>query len=46
MAWSSLHGFLSLRVVKHKAEWISWGDPKATAARISTALLEGVLRRP
>ena len=46
MAWSSLHGFLSLRLVKQKAEWISWGDPKATAAQICTALLEGVLRRP
>ena len=45
MAWSSLHGFLSLRVVKQKAQWISWGDPKATADQICTALLEGVLRR-
>jgi AcrR family transcriptional regulator len=44
MAWSSLHGFLSLRVVKLKAEWISWGDPKATAENICNALLEGVLR--
>ena len=43
MAWSTLHGFLSLRIVKQEDEWIRWGDPKTTAARICDALLEGVL---
>lgn len=47
MAWSALHGFLSLRIVKHENHWIRWGDPKATALRICDALLEGVLaKRP
>ncbi len=46
MAWSSLHGFLSLWVVKREDEWIQWGDPKRTAIRICDALLEGVLREP
>jgi AcrR family transcriptional regulator len=44
MAWSALHGFLSLHIVKHQDDWLKWGDPKATAARICNALLEGVLR--
>jgi AcrR family transcriptional regulator len=44
MAWSTLHGFLSLRIVKQDDEWIRWGDPQVTAARLCNALLEGVLR--
>jgi AcrR family transcriptional regulator len=44
MAWSALHGFLSLRIVKHQDDWLEWGDPKSTADRICSALLEGVLR--
>jgi AcrR family transcriptional regulator len=43
MAWSTLHGFLSLRIVKQDDDWIRWGDPKTTAARICDALLGGVL---
>jgi AcrR family transcriptional regulator len=45
MAWSSLHGFLSLRIVKQEYEWLEWGDPQTTATRICDALLEGMLRR-
>ena len=44
MAWSALHGFLSLRIVKQDDDWIRWGDPNTTSARICEALLEGVLR--
>jgi hypothetical protein len=44
MAWSTLHGFLSLRIVKQDDEWIRWGDPQVTATRLCNALLEGVLR--
>lgn len=44
MAWSALHGFLALRIVKEGDDWITWGDPKTTAKRICDALLEGVLR--
>jgi AcrR family transcriptional regulator len=43
MAWSTLHGLLSLRIVKQDDDWIRWGDPKTTAARICDALLGGVL---
>lgn len=45
MAWSSLHGFLALRIVKQGENWIRWGDPKVTASRICDALLDGALRR-
>ena len=45
MAWSALHGFLSLRIVKQKSDWIRFGDPKGTTLRICNALLEGVLRK-
>lgn len=44
MAWSALHGFLSLRIVKQDDDWIRWDDPQTTAARICDALLKGVLR--
>lgn len=44
MAWSALHGLLSLRIVKQDDDWIRWGDSKTTAARICDALLQGVLR--
>jgi AcrR family transcriptional regulator len=45
MAWSALHGFLSLRIVKRESDWLRWGDPKTSALRICDALLEGALRR-
>jgi AcrR family transcriptional regulator len=46
MAWSALHGFLSIRIVQaEKSDLPDWGEPKATALRICDALLEGVLRR-
>jgi AcrR family transcriptional regulator len=45
MAWSALHGFLSLRIVKaDQDDEIDWGDPKATTLRICDALLQGVLQ--
>jgi hypothetical protein len=44
IAWSSLHGVLSLRIVTEQKSWLPWGDPKATATRICDTLLEGVLR--
>lgn len=43
VAWSALHGFLSLRIVKNENDWIPWGNPKTTGTRICDALLEGVL---
>jgi AcrR family transcriptional regulator len=44
MAWSSLHGMLSLRIVMGEKDWIAWRDAKTTATRICDALLEGVLK--
>lgn len=44
MAWSALHGFLSLRIVKQDDDFIRWTDSKTTTLRICDALLEGVLR--
>ena len=44
IAWSSLHGFLSLRIVMQDEEWVRWRDAKTTATRICDGLLEGVVR--
>jgi len=44
IAWSSLHGMLSLRIVMGDKDWIHWRDPKTSAARACDALLEGALR--
>ena len=44
IAWSSLHGMLSLRIVMGDKDWIHWRDPKASAARVCDAVLEGALR--
>jgi AcrR family transcriptional regulator len=44
MAWSAVHGFLSLRIVKQDEEFIQWTDSKTSAGRICDALLEGLLR--
>jgi AcrR family transcriptional regulator len=44
MAWSAVHGFLSLRIVKRDEPFIQWSDTKTSAARICDALLQGVLR--
>jgi AcrR family transcriptional regulator len=44
IAWSSLHGILSLRIVMQDEDWMHWRDAKATATRICDTLLEGVLR--
>jgi AcrR family transcriptional regulator len=43
MAWSAVHGFLALRIVKQDDDFIRWSDTKTTTARICDALLEGVL---
>jgi AcrR family transcriptional regulator len=44
MAWSAVHGFISLRIVKQDEEFIRWTDSKTSAKRICDAMLEGVLR--
>jgi AcrR family transcriptional regulator len=44
IAWSSLHGMLSLQIVMGDQEWVHWRDSKGTATRICDALFDGVLR--
>jgi len=44
MAWSSLHGMLSLRIVMGDEDWVQWRDAKTTAARICDTLMQGVIR--
>ena len=44
IAWSSLHGSLSLRIVMEDEDWVHWRDAKTTATRICDALLGGVVR--
>ncbi len=44
IAWSSLHGVLSLRIVMEGEDWVHWRDAKTTASRICDTLLEGVMR--
>ena len=44
IAWSSLHGSLSHRIVMEDEDWVQWRDAKTTATRICDTLLEGVLR--
>ena len=44
IAWSSLHGSLSLRIVMEDEDWVHWRDAKTTATRICDTLLGGVLR--
>jgi AcrR family transcriptional regulator len=44
IAWSSLHGSLSLRIVMEDEDWVQWRDAKTTATRICDTLLGGVLR--
>lgn len=51
MCWSSLHGLLALHIIKHQpkqqgADWIQWRDARSTAARLSDALLRGLVQRP
>lgn len=44
IAWSSLHGSLSLRIVMSDEKWVHWRDARTTASRICDALLDGMLR--
>lgn len=44
MAWSALHGLLSLHIAKEKDDWIEWKDLRGIADRICNVMLVGVLR--
>lgn len=42
--WATLHGLISLRIVKQHDEWVTWGDLRASAEQAMQALLKGFLR--
>ena len=45
MCWSSLHGLMSLHIVHHDMDSaVELREPRATAARMSDALVRGMLR--
>lgn len=44
IAWSSLHGIISLQIVKANDPWIEWRDLRQTTAKLCDALLKGMLR--
>lgn len=51
MCWAALHGLLALHIIKHTPkqdgqDWIAWRDARKTAARLSEALVRGLLRSP
>jgi AcrR family transcriptional regulator len=44
--WGSVHGMISLRVVKGHEAWIPWRELRASALRGMRIMLRGVLRDP
>ncbi len=44
--WGSVHGLISLRMVKQQAGWVPWSDLRATAEAAMQMLLHGMLREP
>lgn len=42
--WSSIHGLISLRIVKHSEEWVGWKDLRETARAAMDTLMRGMLR--
>ncbi len=45
ISWSSLHGLMSLHIVlRDQPDDIEWRDARATAARMSDAIVRGMLR--
>ena len=44
IAWSSLHGLISLHLVKRERGWIDWRDIGSTASTMHDVVLRGILR--
>jgi AcrR family transcriptional regulator len=42
--WSTVHGLISLRMVKRHDFWVPWSDLRETAEAAMQALLHGILR--
>ncbi len=46
MAWGTVHGIVSLQIVKDHDAWIHWRDVSQTARAACAALIRGMLREP
>ncbi|HEX6940295.1 MAG TPA: TetR/AcrR family transcriptional regulator [Longimicrobiales bacterium] len=44
MLWATMHGIVSLHVVKKPEAWIDWRDTRDTAARLRAAVRRGLSR--
>lgn len=44
--WATVHGVVSLRIVKREQDWIPWRDMRATARQAMQILLRGIVRQP
>jgi len=44
MAWSVIHGIVSLSIVFDNDDWIAWPDPEKTGLEGMDALIRGILR--
>lgn len=42
--WATVHGLISLRIVKHDDDWVSWKDLRETAELAMNSHLHGMLR--
>jgi len=44
MAWATVHGLVSLRIVKAHDDWIAWGDLRKSARQACRTLIRGMLK--
>jgi len=42
--WATIHGIVSLRIVKQHVEWVNWKDVRETAELAMRSHMEGMLR--
>ena len=45
MMWASVHGLVSLHIVKHDDPWVEWRDVRETARAMCAAMLRGIERK-
>lgn len=44
MAWGTVHGLVSLHIVKSHDKWIDWRDVRSTARSAGESMIRGLLR--
>lgn len=44
LCWSTIHGLISLRIVKHSDEWVGWKDLRESVRTAMDVLMRGMLR--